>query len=124
MPNKKTLFIVGAMLAIVFALVAPSAYACDGQCGGGAVFSAPAYAPQVFAAPVYQAPVFAAPVYQRQVFTAPVYQQRQVFAAPVYQQAARVEIRVRAPRQPLFGFRSRSVQRNVVRGVGAAAVVY
>jgi hypothetical protein len=123
--SKRIACILGAIVAVLLAVSAP-AFACDGQCGGGAeVFSAPVYqAPQVFAAPVYQAPVFAAPVYQQPVFRAPVYQQRQVFAAPVYQQAARVDVRVRAPRQPLFGFRSRSVQRNVVRGNAAAAVVY
>lgn len=119
---QKSLCVIGAMLAIAVALVAPSAFACDGQCGGGAVFSAPVYAPQVFAAPVYQPQVFAAPVYR-----AP-----QVFAAPVYApQRAIVQKQVivqKAQRQPLFGsFRSRSVnvQRNVQRGVVAnAAVVY
>lgn len=121
MPNKKTLCIVGAMLAIVFALVAPTAFAgCAGCNGGGQVFSAPVYAaPQILAAPVYQAPqVFAAPVYQRQVFAAPVY------AAPQRAFVQKNVVVARAPRQPLFGFRSRSVQRNVVRGSAAAAVVY
>lgn len=118
---QKSLCIVGAMLAIAVALVAPSAFACDGQCGGGQVFSAPVYAPQVFAAPVYQPQVFAAPVYQRQVFAAPVYApQRAIVQKQVIVQ--------KAQRQPLFGsFRSRSVnvQRNVQRGVVAnAAVVY
>lgn len=113
--------IVGAMLAVIVALAAPSAFAgCGGKCGGGQVFSAPVFAaPQILAAPVYHAPqVFAAPVYQRQVFAAPVY------AAPaaVVQKQFVVQ---RAQRTPLFRVRntSRSVQRSVVRG-NAAAVVY
>jgi hypothetical protein len=121
---------IACLVAVVFALAAPSVFACDGCNNGGQVFSAPVYqqAPQILAAPVYAPQVFAAPVYQRQVFAAPVYQQRQVFASPAYApQRAFVQKQVvvaRAPRQPLFGFRGRSVQRNVVRGSAAAAVVY
>ncbi len=114
--------ILGAMLAIVVALVAPTAFAgCAGGCNnGGQVFSAPVYAaPTILAAPVYQQPaVFAAPqvVYQQR---AVVRQHAVVQAAPVYQQAAVVQKQVfvaKAPRQRLFS-RSRSVniQRSVVR---------
>ncbi len=121
MCNKnRVLCIVGALLAIVFALVAPAAFAgCAGDCGGQ-VFSAPVYAaPTILAAPVYQpAAVFAAPqvVYQQR---AVVRQHAVVQAAPVYQQAAVVQKNVfvaKAPRQRLFS-RSRSVniQRSVVR---------
>ncbi len=109
--------IVGAMLAVIVALAAPSAFAgCAGCNNGGQVFSAPVYAaPQILAAPVYAAPqVFAAPVYQRQVFAAPVY------AAPAAVVQKQVVVQ-RAQRQPLFNFRGRSVQKTVVRG---NAVVY
>jgi hypothetical protein len=121
--KKRALCILGAMLAIAIALVAPTAFAgCAGCDNGGQVFSAPVYAaPQILAAPVYQPQVFAAP----QV----VYQQRAVVAAaPVYAAPAAVVqknvVVARAPRQRLFNFRSRSVQKNVVRGGAAAAVVY
>lgn len=107
--------IVGAMLAIAVALVAPAAFAgCAGCKNGGQVFSAPVYAaPQILAAPVYQPQVFAAPqvVYQQRAVVAAA----QVYAAP----AAVVQKQVfvaKAPRQRLFT-RSRSVniQRSVVR---------
>lgn len=115
--SKRIACILGAIAAVLLAVSAP-AFACDG-CNGGQVFSAPVYAaPQILAAPVYQAPVFAAPVYQQRVFAAP-----RVYAAPAAVVQKQVVVQ-RAQRQPLFGFRSRSVQRNVVRGSAAAAVVY
>lgn len=120
----RSLCIVGAMLAIVFALAAPS-FACDGVCAQQLQvqsYVAPVQQVQaVYAAPLVQQ-VYAAPLIQRQViqqsYVQPVVAQHVLFEkvrfAPSKQRIVNVQRIERAPvRREVV--RSRSVQSVRVR---------
>lgn len=118
---SRSLCIVGAMLAIVFALAAPS-FACDtlGVCQQQLQvqsYVAPVQQVQaVYAAPLVQQ-VYAAPLIQRQVIQQQVYAQpvvlERVRFAPSKQRIVNVQRIEQAPRRQVT--RSRSVQSVRVR---------
>lgn len=114
----RSLCIVGAMLAIVFALAAPSFAGCGGCVQQvQAVYAAPVIQPlvvaQPYVAPVIQQQVYAAPLVQRQVI-------KQAVVAPVQKQV--VVERVRVQRQPIIQRQRQVIRTRNVQAVQAIGV--
>jgi hypothetical protein len=107
----RSLCIVGAMLAIVFALAAPSFAGCNGCVQQvQAVYAQPVIQPLAVVQPYYAAPLVQRQVI-KQVYAQPVIQQqviKQAVVAPVQRQVIRQ--RIVQPRVQRQVIRTRNVQ--------------